>query len=181
MAACTPWDNSGVPTLILARHAKAEAPAPGLSDADRALALIGRKASARLGQVIAEAGLTPSLALVSPAVRTQQTWKLMAQALAPCESTSVDPLYETNVAGVEEILRDLADVDTVVVVGHEPTSSATAAHLSGPGSERAALQRVALGLGTATAAVIEFDSPWAEIAAHQGRLIAVLSGRDVEE
>ena len=42
-----------MPTLILARHAKAEAPAPGLQDMDRALALIGRKASTKLGEVIA--------------------------------------------------------------------------------------------------------------------------------
>lgn len=170
-----------VPTLILARHAKAEAPAPGLHDMDRALALIGRKASSRLGQVIADAGLSPSLALVSPAVRTQQTWRLMAPALGPCELRTVDNLYETHVQGLENILRELSDVDTVVMVGHEPTWSAAAAHLAGPGSERAALQRVAQGLSTATAAVLEIDGPWPEIGSRCGRLVAVLSGRDVGE
>lgn len=170
-----------MPTLILARHAKAEAPSSDLADTDRALALIGRKASTRLGQVIAEAGLSPELALVSPAVRTQQTWKLMSTALPGCSATTVDDLYETHVAGLESVLHDIVDVDTVVVVGHEPTSSATAAHLSGPGSDKSALQRVAHGLPTGTAAVIEFDGAWADLGSRSGRLISVLSGRDVEE
>ncbi|WP_296664794.1 histidine phosphatase family protein [Demequina sp.] len=170
-----------MPTLILARHAKAEAPAVGLDDMARSLALIGRKASTLLGRVIADAGLQPSLALVSPAVRTQQTWKLMSPALEPCTLVTVDELYETHVAGLEGVVRELADVDTVIMVGHEPTWSAAAAHLAGPGSERSALQRVALGLPTGTAAVLEFDCPWPEIGPRCGRLVSVLSGRDVGE
>ncbi|SEJ69587.1 SixA phosphatase family protein [Demequina mangrovi] len=170
-----------MPTLILARHAKAEAPAPGLNDSDRALELIGRKASTRLGQVIAEAGLSPDLALVSPSVRTQQTWKLMSAALPDCDTRFEEELYETHVAGLLEVLNGAGDAETVVVVGHEPTSSAAAAHLAGPGSDKTALQRVAHGLPTGTAAVLEFDCPWSEITSRCGRLTAVLSGRDVEE
>ncbi|WP_062526360.1 SixA phosphatase family protein [Demequina rhizosphaerae] len=170
-----------MPTLILARHAKAEAPAAGLSDSDRALELIGRKASTRLGQVIARAGIAPDLALVSPANRTQQTWKLMAPAFGECETVVDEGLYETNVSGLLDVLRGAGEADTVVVVGHEPTSSAAAAHLAGQGSDKSALQRVAHGLPTATAAVLEFDCPWAEITSRCGRLTTVLSGRDVEE
>lgn len=168
-----------MPTLILARHAKAEAPAPGLHDIDRALALIGRKASQRLGEALVEAGLTPDAALVSPATRTQQTWKLMSGAIPGCESRTVESLYETHVPGVIEVLRGLNSESMVVVVGHEPTSSATAAHLAGPGSDKASLQRVALGLSTATAAVLEFDGAWSELDSRGARLTAVVSGRDV--
>ncbi|WP_062518131.1 SixA phosphatase family protein [Demequina gelatinilytica] len=170
-----------MPTLILARHAKAEAPAAGLQDSDRALELIGRKASTRLGQVIAEAGLTPDLALVSPSVRTQQTWKLMSAAFGECETRLDEELYETHVAGLLDVLRGAGDAQTVVVVGHEPTSSAAAAHLAGSGSDKTALQRVAHGLPTATAAVLEFSCPWTEVTSRCGRLVSVLSGRDVEE
>ncbi|WP_062292005.1 SixA phosphatase family protein [Demequina phytophila] len=170
-----------MPTLILARHAKAEAPAAGLSDSARALELIGRKASTLLGQVIARAGISPDLALVSPSLRTQQTWKLMAPAFGECETVTDDELYETHVSGLLEVLHGLGDAETVVVVGHEPTSSAAAAHLAGPGSDKTALQRVAHGLPTATAAVLEFDCPWSEITSRCGRLVSVLSGRDVEE
>ncbi len=168
-----------MPTLILARHAKAEAPAPGLSDMDRALAVIGRKASTHLGEVIAEESLVPTLALVSPASRTQQTWKLMANALDGCESRTVESLYETHVPGLLKELNALDGEEVVVVVGHEPTSSAAAAFLSGQGSDKRALQRVAHGLPTGTAAVLEFDCSWSELDARTARLTAVLSGRDV--
>ena len=169
-----------MPTLILARHAKAEAPAPGLSDADRALELIGRRASTRLGEVVARAGINPDLALISPALRTQQTWNLMSGAFAGVEERVIEDLYETHVGGVVEIIQALVDVDTVVVVGHEPTSSAVAAHLAGRGSDKTAMQRIAHGLPTGTAAVLEFDCDWASISSSCGRLLAVLSGRDVE-
>ncbi|MDN4479068.1 SixA phosphatase family protein [Demequina lignilytica] len=170
-----------MPTLIIARHAKAEAPAAGLSDADRALELIGRKASTRLGQVAARAGINPDLALISPALRTQQTWNLMAGAFSGVEERVVEDLYETHVAGMVEILQELGEVETVVMVGHEPTSSALAAHLAGPGSDKTSLQRVAHGLPTGTAAVIDLECDWASVGSRCGRLVTVLSGRDVEE
>ncbi|WP_062377562.1 SixA phosphatase family protein [Demequina pelophila] len=169
-----------MPTLILARHAKAEGPTPGLTDDARPLALIGRKAAARLGEVIAEAGYNPDLALVSPAVRTQQTWKLMEASLAPTSASTIDALYETHVQGVLAELAELGDVETVIVVGHEPTSSATAAFLAGKGSDTPALKRIAHGIQTGTAAVLEFEGEWDSLKARSARLLTVLSGRDVE-
>ncbi|MFW2514098.1 SixA phosphatase family protein [Demequina sp. SO4-13] len=168
-----------MPTLIIARHAKAEAPAPGLQDMDRTLALIGRKASTKLGEEISAAGITPELALVSPATRTQQTWKLMSGALPKCESRSVDGLYETDTDGLVEIVRSIEGVDTAILVGHEPTSSAACAFLAGHGSDTTALKRIAHGLPTGTAAVLEFDGTWAELGSRKARLTVVLSGRDV--
>lgn len=169
-----------MPTLIIARHAKAEAPAASLADAERPLAIIGRKASAKLGEEIAAAGLKPSVALVSPAVRTQQTWKLASPALPDCEARTVDSLYETDVDGVLEALAGLGDIDTVLVMGHEPTSSATVAYLAGQGSDTTALKRNALGLQTGTAAVLEFDGEWADLGARNARLTTIISGRDVD-
>lgn len=168
-----------MPTLIIARHAKAEAPAPGLQDMDRTLALIGRKASTKLGEEVAAAGFAPQIALVSPATRTQQTWKLMSSSLPDCESRAVEGLYETDVEGLVEIVNSIEDVDTAILVGHEPTSSAACAFFAGSGSDTVALKRVAHGLPTGTAAVLEFDGTWAELRSRQARLTVVLSGRDV--
>lgn len=168
-----------MPTLIIARHAKAEAPHPGLADHERTLELIGRQASSKLGETIADAGLTPDLALVSPAVRTQQTWKLASAALPDCETRTVDDIYETDVEGLLAVVHGVEDAGTVIMVGHEPTSSALAAHLAGQGSDTTALKRVAHGLSTGTAAVLEFDGPWADLASRSARLTVVLSGRDV--
>ncbi|MFV0632678.1 SixA phosphatase family protein [Demequina sp.] len=170
-----------MPTLIIARHAKAEAPAPGLQDLDRTLALIGRKASTKLGQELVAAGYTPDVALVSPSTRTQQTWKLMSAALPGTVVRTVDDLYETDVEGLLEVATSLDDsIGTAVMVGHEPTSSAATAYLSGPGSSTPALKNIAHGLSTGTAAVLEFEGPWSELGSRTARLVAVISGRDVE-
>ncbi|WP_297081790.1 histidine phosphatase family protein [uncultured Demequina sp.] len=169
-----------MPTLIIARHAKAEAPAPGLQDLARTLALIGRKASTKLGQEIAAAGLAPELAIVSPSTRTQQTWKLMSSALAGCRMQTEQAIYETDVDGLVGVVREIDGVDTAVMVGHEPTSSAATAFLAGPGSDTDALKNIAHGLSTATAAVLEFDGDWADLGSRTARLTAVISGRDVE-
>lgn len=169
-----------MPTLIIARHAKAEGPAAGLQDIDRTLALIGRKASAKLGEEIAAAGLKPELAIVSPATRTQQTWKLMAPALPGCGMRTEDGIYETDVDGLLAVARAIEGVDCAVMVGHEPTSSAATAFVSGPGSDTSALKNIAHGLSTATAAVIEFDCDWADLDSRCARLTAVISGRDVD-
>ncbi|WP_159448839.1 histidine phosphatase family protein [Demequina sp. NBRC 110053] len=169
-----------MPTLIIARHAKAEAPAPGLQDMERTLALIGRKASTKLGQELAAASLAPQVALVSPATRTQQTWKLMSAALEGVDTRTVDGLYETDVEGLLSVARELEDVEVAVMVGHEPTSSAAAAYVAGPGSSTDALKSIAQGLSTGTAAVLEFDGPWDSLGSRTARLTAVISGRDVE-
>src|SRR5690554_5500410 len=119
-AAYTRWDSNHMPTLIIARHAKAEAPGSGLQDSERPLALIGRKASTKLGEEIAAAGLKPTVALVSPAVRTQQTWKLASAAFPDCETRTVEALYETDVDGKLEVVAGLTGVETAIMVGHEP-------------------------------------------------------------
>ncbi|WP_143340579.1 histidine phosphatase family protein [Demequina sp. NBRC 110057] len=168
-----------MPTLIIARHAKTESPADYANDLDRPLELIGRQASTKLGQELAAAGLTPALALVSPAVRTQQTWKLMASALGDVETRVVDDLYETDVEGLVDVARASGDADVVVMVGHEPTSSAATAFLAGDGSDTAALKNIALGLNTGCAAVLEYDGAWSDLGSRSARLVKVISGRDV--
>lgn len=147
---------------------------------DRPLAIIGRKASQKLGTEIAAAGLKPSLALVSPSNRTQQTWNLMAGSLGDCEVRTVDDLYETHVEGLLEVLNEVGDEDTVIAVGHEPTWSAAAAYLAAGGSDTDSLKFVAHGLRTATAAVLTFEGTWAELGSRTAVLSQIISGRDVE-
>lgn len=150
--------------IVLIRHAKAEAPRAGLDDHERALTLEGRTSASDLATTLLDQGIAIQLALVSSAVRTQQTWKLMAGAFADAELRTVEALYETHVGGVHHELVGLDEsVETVAVVGHEPTISATAAWLAGPGSSTKALQRVAHGLPTGTAAVLDFDGAWAAL------------------
>lgn len=159
--------------LVLVRHAKAEAPHQGLDDHDRALTLEGRSSAQALAKALADAGVEIAVALVSSSVRTQQTWKLMAGAF-PGAETIVDPdLYETHVGGVISRLREVGSDGVVAVVGHEPTISASAAWLAGPGSDTKAMQRIALGLQTGSAALVDYDGSLADLAPHGAVLTAI--------
>jgi phosphohistidine phosphatase len=161
--------------LVLVRHAKAEAPRPGLDDHDRALTLEGRSSAQSLANALADAGVEIAVALVSSAVRTQQTWKLMATAFPDADARTVPELYETHVGGVVAALRGAGSDGTVAVVGHEPTISATAAWLAGPGSDTPALQRIAHGLPTGTAALLDFEGDLADLAQRAAVLTAICS------
>src|SRR3546814_4108799 len=66
--------------LCLLRHAKSSWDDPGLADFDRPLAPRGRAAAPRIGAWIAAQGLCPDVVLCSPALRTRQTWELVAPA-----------------------------------------------------------------------------------------------------
>jgi phosphohistidine phosphatase len=167
-----------MPQLLLIRHAKAEAPTDVASDHERALTLAGRGAATALGAELRDAGLVPDVLLVSSALRTQQTWKLMSSALETSDVRTTEDLYETHVAGVLEILAALeGEPGIVAVVGHEPTMSATAAYLAGSDSDTPSLQRIAQGLPTGTAAVLEFEGAWADLAQRSAVLTGIYATR----
>ena len=63
-------------TIIVMRHAKAEQGGP--SDFERQLTDRGMADAAAAGTWLAERGVVPDHALVSAAVRTQQTWEALA-------------------------------------------------------------------------------------------------------
>jgi len=163
--------------IVLVRHAKAEAPRPGLDDHERALTLEGRTSATELGVTLTDAGVDVAVALVSDAVRTLQTWKLMAEQFPGADVRVQPALYETHVGGVHAALQEVGGDGTVAVVGHEPTISATAAWLAGPGSDTRSLQRIAQGLPTGTAALLDFDGPLSDLAPHSSVLTAICSSR----
>lgn len=159
--------------LVLLRHAKAEAYAE--SDEARPLALRGRRQAVGVGAALAEVGLVPDLALVSAAVRTRQTWELLASRLpGEPEVRITRDLYDAGTRGVLALVHEVPDdVATLLVVGHEPVMSSLAAYLAGPESDRALLQSVQLGVGTATRCVLEVPGGWAALGRAGARLVAV--------
>ena len=161
--------------LVLARHAKAEAHTGALNDFERTLALRGRTDARELGAALVTAGFEPDVAYVSDAVRTRQTWELASTAW---EVPIVDHRRELYYATVATMVALIAGTEpgasNVIVVGHEPTISAAALYLAGPGSSREAVHLVAGGLPTGMAAVLEFDGEWPDLAARSARLAGVV-------
>ena len=105
-------------TLILLRHAKAVRAHEAPSDEERGLTPRGRREAASAGAAMEDAGLKPSLALVSPAHRTRETAECGLQNFA-LEIRYDDALYH---AAPENIWDAFADSDalSVVIVGHNP-------------------------------------------------------------
>src|SRR6202000_265017 len=77
---CRGDDITGMRRLMLLRHAKTERADPGDRDRDRKLMKPGRSDASMIGVYMARHGLVPDLALVSPATRAQETWRLAAAA-----------------------------------------------------------------------------------------------------
>ena len=159
--------------LVLLRHATADGGEP---DHLRPLALAGRRQAPEVGGLLARAGWQPDRVLVSSAVRTQQTWELVRASLGQ-EVTDVEvteALYAAGQQRVLELVRAVpGTVRTLLVVGHEPAMSGTAAVLADLDSDPAAVAQVRAGLPTAAFAVLTVHRDWAGLRPGGARLDTV--------
>ncbi len=104
-------------TLILMRHAKSDWDDPLLSDHDRRLNKRGRGAAKTLGNWLTTHDLRPDEALVSSAVRTQETWELLQ-----LRTTHMRTHEELYLASSDRMLQMLgkATAATVLMIAHNP-------------------------------------------------------------
>lgn len=154
--------------LILMRHGKAEPHAASGGDFERALAPRGRNDSALMGKVLARAGLSPDLALVSSARRTRETWEAAAPAFPRARSELRRDLYHAEAQEVLSAIREEApDGATVMVVGHNPGLHELALRLAlGGPAEPAKLAQLRGKFPTATVAVFAIDPDGAPTLSH---------------
>lgn len=169
--------------LLLFRHAKSSWGTPGLRDFDRSLAPRGVKAAARMGRYLTESNLLPDLVLCSSAQRTRQTIKLALEAAGIQPQVRFeDSLYHDGPAAVMSLLASVdADVETVMVVGHNPTIAECAIELAAPGT--AGLQTaISTKFPTAALAVLEFPGDdWTSVERGSAELKAFVKPRALEE
>ena len=145
--------------LVLLRHAKAETPGE-LLDFDRQLTDRGRADAGAAGAWLAAQNLSPDLVLCSSAARTRQTWHgvavALSQAAPEADAPQVryeDSLYHGGRTEVVDLLRGVpGSVETVLLIGHNPTISDVSLLLRPDGGSASAE-----GLKTAGIAVHEVD------------------------
>ena len=157
--------------LLLLRHAKSAWP-EGVADHDRPLADRGRKAAPIIGAYMAREKLMPDLALVSPARRAQETWKLVREALLKRVAQHDAPeIYEVAAAQMLEALRTVKPgIRTLLIVGHNPGMEDLAALLTKDG-DADAIGRMKEKFPTAALAVIDFGiEGWGDVAPGSGYL-----------
>jgi phosphohistidine phosphatase len=157
-----PTARQAVSTLIVLRHGKSDWSGDE-PDHRRPLAARGRRQVPEAGRWLADNVGVIDLAVVSPAARTRETWRLAAAQLEqPPPVREDDRVYAGSGHSLLGVVRELpAEVATVVLVGHNrgvedlvaslvgrwvpmPTSSLAVIALSGPwsaaGSAAAELQ-----------------------------------------
>lgn len=161
-------------TLLLLRHGKAESP-QGLADSDRPLARRGRRQSEYAGAECRHRSLVPDLAIVSPALRTRQTWDEFARGLRATPKTALDErIYANSVDDLLELTRETPDeAGTLLIVGHNPSVEGFAAVLDDDADRRGATLLVD-GYPTGALAVFDVDTSWPHLTAGTARLREVI-------
>ncbi len=156
--------------LMLLRHAKA-VPQGEMADEERPLAERGHTDMAAIAAFVASKRLVPDLALISPAVRTRETWSLLLPAFPKPPIHRLEPrLYAAAADRILYLVQELgAEAGNLLLVGHNPGLEDFARLLTGSG-ETDALIRFGGSMPTASLAVIELSGDWSRLEPRSGRL-----------
>jgi phosphohistidine phosphatase len=177
LGACQTRPVSDSKTLVVMRHAKAEQSGP--TDFERQLADRGGVDATEAGQWLAARGVVAEAALVSAAVRTEQTWDAVSDGASwDVEANLDEALYEAGTESVLDLVRETdSHVTTLVVVGHNPTMASLAQLLDDGDGDDEAGNEMALGFPTSAVAVFSYDGEWAELDEAGATLVAFHVGR----
>ncbi|MFN3658922.1 MAG: SixA phosphatase family protein [Pseudolabrys sp.] len=168
--------------LLLFRHAKSERAEPGHEDVTRALIERGRRDAARIGAYMATHALKPDRVLVSPALRTQETWKHLSGAFKPAPgAATVERLYEASPHTIFAVVKDApAAAHTLMVIGHNPGLHELALMLIASG-DIDARERLREKLPTSGLVIIDFAfDDWNKLHPQSGRLERFVSPKSLE-
>ncbi|MGF6313203.1 phosphohistidine phosphatase [Bradyrhizobium sp. i1.8.4] len=167
--------------LLLLRHAKTETDAPSGRDQDRRLDERGHRDAAEIGGWLARHPRLPNLALVSPAVRTIQTWEIVREALKDAgprpKVEYVPDLYGADPAQLLTAIRmaSVTDPKRLMLIGHNPGMHEFALMLTGSGDE-AAKRALGNNLPTSGLAVFDFATDdWNDVSFRRGKLVLFVS------
>jgi phosphohistidine phosphatase len=164
--------------LMLLRHAKTERAGPGERDRDRILMKRGRSDAPLVGAFMAQHGLVPDLALVSPATRAQETWTLVAACFAkPPPMVTDDRIYNATAEQLIAAIGETPKAHALIVVGHNPSLHDLATKLVTTGDVEA---REQLNEKLPTSGLVVVDLPfddWSLLRGHAGCLERFVSPR----
>jgi len=164
--------------LMLLRHAKTERAESGERDRDRKLTKRGRNDAPVIGTYMAQHSLVPDLALVSTAIRAQETWALVAPCFAkPPRMFTEERIYNASVAQLANVISEARTTKTLLVVGHNPSFHELAVQLAASGD---ASLREQLNEGLPTSGLVVIDLPiddWSILSPRAGRLECFVTPR----
>ena len=145
--------------LIIMRHAQSLQTSMH-SDHDRPLDALGNEQAPKTAQKLIQCDWIPDLVFCSDAKRTKETWNLIAPLLDQVPILFTHELYQATVDQILAMIQTNAgSSQTLMLLGHNPTSEALVACLSTKN----------IDLGTANAALLEADLDWSDILNQQGQ------------
>jgi phosphohistidine phosphatase len=164
--------------LYLLRHAKSSWDDPTLADHDRPLAPRGRRAAKVMAEHLRREGIAPELVLCSPSRRTRQTLKRLAPGLGKNADVLIEPeLYAASAAALLEVLHEVSDeLESVMLIGHNPGIQDLALSLAGTGSE---IPRLRGKFPTAALATLELSGTWRELAPGSAELVSFVKPKEL--
>ncbi|MDX1450514.1 MAG: histidine phosphatase family protein [Acidimicrobiia bacterium] len=157
--------------LVLLRHAKSDWDADYGADHDRPLNDRGVRSAEAMGRFLAEVGQVPDTVISSTAVRARTTAELAIAAGGWNRSIRTDErIYGGSAGDILLLVQDLPDdLETAMLVGHNPTWEMLAGALIGGGS---------IQMKTATAAAVDFMSRhWRNVSPGRGTLAWLVQAR----
>jgi phosphohistidine phosphatase len=156
--------------LYLLRHAKSSWDDPTLADHDRPLAPRGRRAAEVMAKHLGRKGIAPEVVLCSPSRRTRETLTRIAQGLGKNADVRIEAeLYAASATALLEVLHEVPDeVDSVMLIGHNPGIQDLALSLASAGAE---IPRLRSKFPTAALATLELNGTWRELAPGSAELV----------
>ncbi|HBF32013.1 histidine phosphatase family protein [Rhizobium sp.] len=120
--------------IYLLRHAEAGWPENGQKDFDRSLNDAGYAQAEVVTDRAADKNYRPELVICSTAMRCRQTSDAVRRNMCGEDVAFrfVDELYDSPLRVYMEILAGAEDVDSVMLIGHNPAMSETLQALVGP-------------------------------------------------
>ena len=167
--------------LYLLRHAKSSWEDGSLADHDRPLAPRGERAARAMGRHLAQSGTAPDEVLCSSARRALETLARLRAALDPEPRVRTErAVYQATSEKLLARIRAVDDiVESLLVIGHEPTISELACELAAPDASKAWL-RMGRKFPTAACAEIHFDvERWRDLAPPRGELRRFIRPKDL--
>lgn len=169
-------------TLYVLRHAKSDWHHPGLADHDRPLAPRGERAAARMAEHLRSEGIEPTVVLCSSARRARQTLAALEPVLGDADVRIESGLYGADVVALLEQLAVVDDdVDSVLLIGHNPGLHELALELAGDG-DADVVEQLRAGLPTAALVTLALDrSAWSDLAPGTARLVGLVTPRSLPD
>lgn len=163
-------------TLLLLRHAKSDWP-EDVPDHDRPLAKRGRRDAPHAGRWLHKHGYQPDVVICSTALRTRQTWDLVASKLGASPAVTFEPrAYAASAETLLYLARELQPAtQAALIIAHNPGISELASIL--PASE--GTTRTMIGFPTTGLGVLTFAGTWADLAPGAARLSAFVIPADM--